>query len=67
MQTTPEVHTRLFMWRSRAGYTQQELARLSGLSAAHLSRAERGQRPLSPSAKVRLARAVGVSVSELRA
>lgn len=52
-------------WRVAAGYTLDEMAGLTGYSTAMLSRAERGERVLSPQAKVAIARRVGASVAEL--
>ncbi len=56
---------RLRLWRVDAGLTLDEVADLTGLSKAMLSRAERGERQLSPMAKVKLARRLGVRVAGL--
>lgn len=60
-----ELTNRLRLWRVDAGLTLDEVADLTGLSKAMLSRAERGERQLSPMAKVKLARRLGVRVAEL--
>jgi Predicted transcriptional regulators len=52
-------------WRLENGLTLQEVSDLSGISASMISRVERGQSQLSPLAKVRLARALGVRVRDL--
>jgi transcriptional regulator with XRE-family HTH domain len=62
---TADEATRLAAWRLEIGYTLAELSDLTGFSTAMLSRAERGQRVFSPAAKVRIARRLGVSVSDL--
>jgi transcriptional regulator with XRE-family HTH domain len=60
-----DVSTRLRQWREDAGLSLAEESDLTGYSTAMLSRAERGQRELSPMAKVQIARRLGVSVGEL--
>jgi transcriptional regulator with XRE-family HTH domain len=57
--------SRLRAWRQSAGFTLSEVAGLCGLSEATVSRVERGERGLSPENKVRMARCLGVAVSEL--
>lgn len=42
------AHTNLARVRQRAGLTQQQLAKLSGLSLANLRRLERGELPNPP-------------------
>lgn len=64
MTTTPHM-TQLARWRRRRGFTLADCSDLSGYSIPHLSRVERGERNLSPQGKVRLARALGVRVSDL--
>lgn len=64
-KATSPATTALRQWREEAGYTLAEVSDLSGYSTAMLSRAERGERTLSPQSKVRLARSLGVSVAEL--
>ena len=60
-----EIVSRLREWRTTAGWTLSDVSGLSGISTAMLSRAERGERVLSPRSKVRLARSLGVPVSDL--
>lgn len=57
--------TTMRSWRAAAGFTLEDVAGLTGYSTAMLSRAERGERTLSPQAKVHIARSLGVSVAEL--
>jgi transcriptional regulator with XRE-family HTH domain len=64
-KTTVSESTRLRDWRLKQGLSLRDLANLSGLSAAMLSRAERGERGFSPAAKIRLARSLQVSVTTL--
>jgi transcriptional regulator with XRE-family HTH domain len=64
METT-RLKNRLRLWRAANGLTQQEAADLTGFSESMWSRAERGERVFSPMAKVRIARALGVRVSDL--
>ena len=52
-------------WRLQLGYSLEEVADLTGLSIAMLSRVERGQRQLSPAARVAVARRLGVPIREL--
>ncbi len=58
---TPLMRT----WRQRHGLTLEEVADVTGISVPMLSRVERGERQLSPLARIRLARALGVKVREL--
>ena len=46
--------------RLARGLTLREVARLSGVEPGHLSRIERGQRPLSVDVLARLARVLGL-------
>lgn len=55
----------LRLWRAQHGLTLEEVAGLTGLSTAMLSRAERGERQFAPLTKVHVARCLGASVSEL--
>lgn len=57
--------TRLRAWRTQQGMTLEDLAGLSGFSRAHISFVERSRKSMSPAGKVRLARALGVKVSDL--
>ncbi len=56
---------RLRAWREGRGYTLAEISGLSGYSVPMLSRVERGQRRLSPAAKVLVARRLGVDIAEI--
>jgi transcriptional regulator with XRE-family HTH domain len=59
------LNNRLRLWRAEQGLTLEELSDLVGLSVPMLSRVERGQRQLAPLTKVRVARRLGVRVSDL--
>lgn len=59
----PELKLR--RWRERRGWTLQEVADLTGYSVSMLSRVERGESSLSPSAKVIVARRLGATVADL--
>ena len=52
-------------WRLQHGLTLQEVSDLCGISPSMVSRVERGEKRLSPLAKVRVARALGVRVRDL--
>ena len=56
---------RLRQWREEAGLSLSDVAGLTGLSTAMLSRVERGHRQLAPLTRVAVARRLGVPVSEL--
>lgn len=64
-ETMPAVAVRLRELRRRAGLTLEAAARAAGLSPAHLSRLETGQRQPSLPLLLTVARAYGTSVSEL--
>ena len=57
--------SRLRAWRLEQGILLQEISDLSGISVAMLSRAERGERRLSPMTRIRVARSLGVRVAVL--
>lgn len=57
--------TRLREWRLAHDYSENELADLTGLTQAYISRLERGVRGASHATKVRIARALGVPVRDL--
>jgi len=59
------LNNRLRLWRAENGLTLEELSDLTGLSAAMLSRAERGKRQFAPLTKVQVARRLGVRVRDL--
>lgn len=65
MPSATSVDSRLRTWRKRHDLTLEEVAGLSGLSIAMLSRVERGERNLAPLTKVQFARRVGASVGDL--
>lgn len=52
-------------WRVANNLSLEEVADLVGLSAAMLSRAERGQRNFKPMTRVRIARRLGVPVRKI--
>lgn len=56
---------RLRQWRAENDYTLDDVAGLTGLSESMLSRVERGERTLSPRARVMVARRLGVPVRDL--
>jgi transcriptional regulator with XRE-family HTH domain len=56
---------RLRLWRVEAGLTLEEVSDLTAVSVSMLSRVETGERQLSPMAKVRVARRLGVPIREL--
>jgi transcriptional regulator with XRE-family HTH domain len=62
---SPSICDSLRDARERAGYTLEELAALTGLSKAHLSRLESGERQPSVAALLTLGRALGVPVGSL--
>jgi len=64
-QTTSQQPNYLRRWRGLHGLTLEELAGLTGLSPAMVSRVERGERQLRPLTRVRVARLLGVPVAEL--
>ncbi|MFF8492727.1 helix-turn-helix domain-containing protein [Streptomyces sampsonii] len=63
--TLPAVAPQLRELRRRAGHTLETAARAAGLSAAHLSRLETGQRQPSLPMLLALARVYGTTVSAL--
>jgi transcriptional regulator with XRE-family HTH domain len=65
MTTGLNLTNRLRLWRSRTGLTLAEVSDLTGYSEAMLSRAERGERVISPMGKVRVARCLGVPLRDL--
>ncbi len=60
---TPANQLRQF--RETHGLSLRDVASVSGLSRAMLSRVERGERQLSGLKKISLARALGVSIEEI--
>jgi len=57
--------SRLQVWREKNRLRQDDVAGLSGFSAAMISLVESGQRNLSREGKVILARRLGVSIAEI--
>lgn len=63
---TPTGHTRTIRARRRAtGLTQEALAERAGLSQKHVARMERAERVPTVHAVLLVARALGVSASDL--
>lgn len=56
---------RLRIWRIDNGLTIDEVSDLTGLCKSMISRVERGERDLAPLTRVKVARRLGVAVSEL--
>lgn len=52
-------------WRTRNGLSQSDVADLTGLSVAMVSRVESGSRRLAPLTKVAVARRLGCRVRDL--
>jgi len=63
--TTVKPPNRIRHWRQQLGYSLEEVADLVGLSIAMLSRVERGERQLSPAARIAVSRRLGVPIREL--
>ncbi len=62
---TENLNSSLRNARESAGYTIQELARESGVSAAHISMCEHGQRRLGWRAALRLAEILRIKPVEI--
>jgi transcriptional regulator with XRE-family HTH domain len=60
-----QPETLLRAWRKAHGLSLQDVADLIGVSTSLLSRAERGERRLSPRLKVAFARRLGVGIKDL--
>ncbi len=56
---------RLAEWCAAKGWTLTDAAGLTGYSASYMNLVAHGKRPLSPAAKVKIARRLGARVSEL--
>ncbi len=65
MNTADLSQSRLKTWRLAHGLSQADVAGLAGISCAMVSRVENHKAQAGPLTKVRIARALGVSVSEL--
>jgi transcriptional regulator with XRE-family HTH domain len=59
------IPSRLRRWRLDHGLTLDEVAALTGVSEAMVSRVERGERQLAPATKVLVARRLGAKLGEL--
>ena len=57
--------TQLGRWRLKNGLTLDDVSDLVGYSTAMLSRIERGERAVPPLKRVKIARLLGVRVSDL--
>ena len=57
--------SRLRLWRAANGLSLDEVAGLTGLSKARLSRIERGERQAAPLTKVTISRRLGCTVADL--
>jgi transcriptional regulator with XRE-family HTH domain len=57
--------TKMMVLRVRCGLSQQQLARLSGVSQLDIGRAERGIAPLYPRQRKRIARVLGCDERDL--
>lgn len=57
--------SRLRAWRTGQGFSLDEVSDLTGISKSMLCRVEHGERTLLPVTKVRMARSLGVRISDL--
>lgn len=57
--------SKLRQWRLDQGWSQNEVGALTGYSIGTISRVERGERDLSPQAKVAMARRLGVDIRDI--
>jgi transcriptional regulator with XRE-family HTH domain len=62
---TVEPASRLRRWRLEHGVKVKDVADLTGLSEAHISRIERGENRAAPLTKIRMARQLGVRVADI--
>lgn len=62
---TVDLTTRLRAWRTEQGFSLQEMADLTGVSTAMLSRLETGGRAASARTKVLMARRLSVPIRTL--
>ena len=65
MEILKQFSVRVKKLRSRRGITQEDLAALSGLSRQYISDVERGQRNISLLNIEKIAKAFGITISEL--
>lgn len=64
-RTIERTESKLRAWRTEKGWTLAEVAGLAGLSESMISYLERGEKRLSPDAKIRMARRLGARVQDL--
>jgi transcriptional regulator with XRE-family HTH domain len=65
-ESTPEAsESRLRRWRRDRGWRLKDVGDLAGYSESFISLVERGHRRLTPEAKLRIARALGVRIADL--
>ncbi|MFJ2477050.1 helix-turn-helix transcriptional regulator [Streptomyces sp. NPDC087659] len=62
---TPIVPERLTRRRVEAGLTQTDLARMAGISKAHLSAVEKGKANFSPPYLRKISEALGCTIADL--
>jgi transcriptional regulator with XRE-family HTH domain len=65
MDILKQFSVRVKKLRSHGGITQEDLAALSGLSRQYISDVERGQRNISLLNMGKIAKAFGITISEL--
>lgn len=61
----PALRNKMRLWRAQNGLTIDEVAGLTGLSKAYISRIERGERCPTPLTRVAIARRLGCGVADL--
>jgi len=59
------METQFHTWRQKNRLALEDIADLTGFSISMLSRVERGERNLSPKAKVLMAKRLGVRIRDL--
>lgn len=59
------LKTTLRQWRTERGITLEEMADVTGWSVSMLSLIERGERQISPIARIEFARRLGVRVRDI--
>lgn len=65
MTDDTEAPSKLRLWREAKGWTQGEVAGLTGLAVQTVSQLERGETRLAPATKVEFARRLRAKVSDL--
>lgn len=63
--TATTSESKLRSWRRSRGWTLAEVGGLTGLSESMISYLERGEKQLSPAAKVRVSRCLGARIQDL--